>query len=145
MFGAAENQQVTLGGFFRAVYVQFSHHISRESSHPKVAIPGQEPQRRDLEIGDKVREPRGLKRATSCMVFAHGLEVPAVYAVFVGKGLETTKDTVSDKAVNGGKEAGDYGGIIVRHIHKHHPLGVRNSFPAVRRQNGTHHQYFPFP
>ena len=144
VFGAAENQQVTLGGFFRAVYVQFSHHISRETSHPKIAFASQEPEGRDLEIGNKVREPRGLERTTSRMVFAHGQEVPAVYAVFIGKGLETTKDTVSDKAVNGGEEAGDHGGVIVRHIHRHHQLMVHNSFPDAGRQNGILHRYFSF-
>ena len=120
VFGGTENQQVTLSGFFRAVYVQFLHHFGRKTSHPKIAFASQKPEGRDLEIGNKVREPRGLKRATSRMVFAHGLEVPAVYAVFVREGLETTQDTIGNKTVNRTEEAGDHGSVIVRHIHTRH-------------------------
>ena len=120
VFGGAENQQATLSGFFRAVYVQFSHHISRETSHPELPFSSQQPERRDLEIGDKMGEPRRLERATSRMVFAHGLEVPAVYTVFVREGLETTQDTIGNKTVNRTEEAGDHGSVIVRHIHTRH-------------------------
>ena len=120
VFGRTENQQVTLSGILCAVYVQFSHHISRETSHPKITFASEKPQRRDFEISNEVREPRRLERATSGMVFAHGLEVPAVYAVASGKGLETTQDTIGNKTVNRTEEARDHGSVIVRHIHKRH-------------------------
>lgn len=133
VFGTTENQLVTLGGFFCAVYVQFSHHIGGKTSHPKIAFASQKPERRDLEIGNKVREPRGLERAASRMVFAHGLEVPAVYAVFVREGLETTQDTIGNKTVNRSEETRDHGSVIVRHIHTRHLLGVHTACPAEHR------------
>ena len=133
------------GGFFRAVYLQFLNDGGVKTSHIKRAFASQEPQGRDLEVGDEKREPSGLERAATFMVFAHGGEIPVIQAVVQGKRFDPTDKAVGDETVKRLKEAGHDIVVIFRQVHKHRLLTVHNSFPAERRHGGRRNRYVFYP
>ena len=101
-----------------------------------------------MEVGDKVGEPAELESTSHGIVFFHRLEVPAVNAVPVSEGLDTAKNLVGDKAVDGGEEAGDNRNgnfIVVEDVHSNRFRGVNNSFLAERRRHGIFYRDYFFP
>lgn len=110
----------------------------------EVAGATEQPVRRDVEVGDEIGEPAELEDTPHGMVFLHRLEVPAVYAVPVGEGLDTAKNLVGDKAINGGEEAADNRNgnfILIEDVHNNRFQEVNNSFPGERMHAGKFHQY----
>ena len=97
-----------------------------------------------MVVGDEIGEPADLKDTSHGMVFLHGLKVPAVNAVPVGEGLDTAKNPVGYKAINGGEEAGNNRNsnfILIEDVHNNRFQGVNNSFPGERRRAGKFHRY----
>ena len=110
----------------------------------EVASAAEQPVGRDVEVRNEVGEPAELEGTSHGIVFFHRLEVPAVYAVPVSKGLDTAKNLVGDKAINGSEEAGDNRNgnfIVVEDVHSNRFRGVNNSFPGGRMHAGKFHQY----
>ena len=109
----------------------------------EVAGAAEQPVGRDVVVGDEIGEPAELEDTSHGMVFLHRLEVPAVNAVPVGEGLDTAKNPVGYKAINGREEAGDNRNgnfILIEDVHNNRFQGVNNSFPGERRRAGKFHQ-----